>query len=338
MKAVALTQYLPISDPQSLFDIDLPQPSPRGRDLLVRVEAVSVNPVDTKVRAPKATVEPTPKVLGYDAAGIVEAVGDGVMRFKPGDAVYYAGDITRPGSNAEFQLVDERIVGHRPCTLSVAEAAALPLTTITAWEALFTRLGISRGGSHRGQSILIIGGAGGVGSIAIQLAKLAGLVVITTASRPQSQAWVMALGADHVVDHSEAMIEEMARLGFREVDFITNFNNTDAYWGVMSELIRPQGSIVGIAGNRDPLDLNVLKNKSATFVWEFMFTRSMYQTADMADQGNLLDEVAALIDAKKLRTTLGQTLSPINATNLRQAHAQVESGRTIGKLVLVGWG
>ncbi len=338
MKAVALTHYLPISDLESLFDTRLPKPSPTGRDILVRVEAVSVNPVDTKVRAPKDKVEDPPKVLGYDAAGVVESVGDGVIRFKPGDAVYYAGDITRSGSNAEFQLVDERIVGGKPTTLSFAEAAALPLTALTAWEALFTRLGVGLGGGNRGQSILIIGGAGGVGSIAIQLAKLAGLVVIATASRPQSQAWVKQLGADHAIDYSEAIIEEMDRLGHREVDFIANFNDTDAYWGVMAELIRPQGKIVGIVGNRDPLDLNLLKNKSATFAWEFMFTRSMYQTADMADQGQLLDEVAALVDAGQLRTTLGETLSPINAANLRQAHGQIESGRTIGKLVLEGWG
>jgi NADPH2:quinone reductase len=276
-------------------------------------------------------------VLGYDAAGTVESVGDAVTRFKPGDAVYYAGDVTRPGSNAEFQRVDERIVGHMPSTLSWAEAAALPLTTITAWESLFTRLGINRAGGNRGDSLLIIGGAGGVGSIAIQLAKLAGLVAIATASRPQSQAWATQMGADHVVDYSEPLIEEMARLGHREVDFVANFSNIDTYWSLMSELIRPQGKIVSIVGNRDPLDLNLLKNKSATFAWEFMFTRSMYQTPDMADQGHLLDEVAALIDGGQLRTTLGQTLSPINAANLRQAHAQVESGRTIGKLVLAGW-
>jgi NADPH2:quinone reductase len=304
----------------------LPQPSPTGHDLLVRVEAVSVNPVDTKIRAPKDTVEASPKVLGYDAAGTVESVGDAVTRFKPGDAVYYAGDVTRPGSNAEFQRVDERIVGHMPSTLSWAEAAALPLTTITAWESLFTRLGINRAGGNRGDSLLIIGGAGGVGSIAIQLAKLAGLVAIATASRPQSQAWATQMGADHVVDYSEPLIEEMARLGHREVDFVANFSNIDTYWSLMSELIRPQGKIVSIVGNRDPLDLNLLKNKSATFAWEFMFTRSMYQTPDMADQGHLLDEVAALIDGGQLRTTLGQTLSPINAANLRQAHAQVESG------------
>ncbi|MBE9141439.1 zinc-binding alcohol dehydrogenase family protein [Nodosilinea sp. LEGE 07088] len=337
MKAVALTQYLPVSDPRSLVDIDLPQPAPGGHDLLVRVEAVSVNPVDAKVRSPQDKVEEHPKVLGYDAAGLVESVGNAVTRFKPGDAVYYAGDITRPGSNAEFQLVDERLVGHKPSTLSFAEAAALPLTTITAWESLFTRLGINRAGGNRGDSILIIGGAGGVGSIAIQLAKLAGLVAIATASRPQSQVWATQMGADYVVDYHEPLLEEMGRLGHREVDFIANFNDTDAYWSLMSELIRPQGKIVGIVGNRDPLDLNLLKNKSATFAWEFMFTRSMYQTTDMADQGNLLDEVAALVAAGKLRTTLGQTLSPINAANLRQAHAQVESGRTIGKLVLAGW-
>jgi zinc-binding alcohol dehydrogenase family protein len=345
MKAVALPPCLPPGDPRSpidssgisLSDIELPTPTPTGRDLLVRVEAVSVNPVDTKLRA-AAKAESTPKVLGYDAAGTVAAVGDAVTRFRPGDAVYYAGDVSRPGSNAEYQLVDERIVGTMPQTLSFAEAAALPLTTITAWEALFTRLGISRAGGNRGQSLLLIGGAGGVGSIAIQLAKLAGLVVIATASRPQSQAWVKQLGADHAVDHSDALIEAMAQLGHRQVDYIANFSSTDAYWGVMAELIRPQGKIVGLVSSGEPLDLNLLKNKSATFAWEFMFTRAMYQTPDMADQGHLLDEVAALVDAGKLRTTLQQTLSPINAANLTQAHAQLESGRTIGKLVLAGWG
>lgn len=337
MKAVALTRYLPISDPQSLLDVELPKPSPTAHDLLVRVEAVSVNPVDTKVRAPKPEVPTSPRVLGWDAAGVVEAAGPSVTRFKPGDDVYYAGDITRPGSNAEFQLVDERIVGRKPITLSFAEAAALPLTTITAWEALFDRLSVDRHGANRGQSILIIGGAGGVGSITIQLAKLAGLTVIATASRQETRQWVAGLGADHILDHRQPLPAQLAALGSREVDFIANFSNTDAYWNVMAELIRPQGKIVSIVENSAPLDLNLLKSKSATFVWEFMFTRAMYQTTDMSKQGNLLDETAALVNAKKLRTTLTETFSPINAANLRQAHARLESGRSIGKLAVAGW-
>jgi zinc-binding alcohol dehydrogenase family protein len=337
MKAVALTQYLPINDPESLFDVELPKPEPVGRDLLVRVEAVSVNPVDTKVRAPKAKVETEPRVLGWDAAGVVEAVGPSASGFKVGDEVYYAGDVTRSGSNAEFQLVDERIVGHKPKSLTFSEAAALPLTAITAWEAFFERMNIDPNGRNRGQLMLIIGGAGGVGSIAIQLAKHAGLVVVTTASRPETRQWVAGLGADHVLDHRQPLPQQLAAHGFREVDFIANFSNTDSYWPVMAELIRPQGKIVCIVENSKPIELGLLKSKSATFAWEFMFTRAMFQTTDMAAQGKILDDVAALVDAKKLRTTLTETLSPINAANLRKAHAQLESGQTIGKLVLAGW-
>lgn len=337
MKAVALTHYLPISDPQSLFDTELPTPLPVNHDLLVRVEAVSVNPVDAKVRAPKDQVESAPRVLGWDAAGVVEATGPDATRFKPGDEVYYAGDITRPGSNSQYQLVDERIVGHKPHTLSFAEAAALPLTTITAWEALFERLNIDRHGANHGQSLLIIGGAGGVGSIAIQLARWAGLVVIATASRPETRAWVSGLGAHHVVDHRDHLPTQLSALNFATVHFIANFSNTDIYWSVMAELIRPQGRIAGIVENSGPLELGLLKSKSASFAWEFMFTRAMYRTPDMLAQGQLLDEAAALVDAKKLRTTLTETLSPINAANLRQAHARIESGHSIGKLVLAGW-
>lgn len=340
MKAVALTRYLPISDPESLFDTELPTPLPTNHDLLVRVEAISVNPVDTKVRAPKPDkieAEKIPHILGWDAAGIVEAVGPDVKRFQPGDEVYYAGDITRPGSNAEFQLVDEHIVGHKPRTLTFAEAAAMPLTTITAWEALFDRLHIDRHGAHHGQSLFIIGGAGGVGSIAIQLGRMAGLVVIATASRPETQEWVTSMGAHHVVNHRDHLPTQLSSLNFAAVHYIANFNNTDTYWSIMAELIRPQGKIVCIVENTASIDLNLLKSKSAMFSWEFMFTRAMYRTPDMAAQGDLLDEVAVLLDAKKLRTTLTETLSPINAANLRQAHARLESGHTIGKLALSRW-
>jgi zinc-binding alcohol dehydrogenase family protein len=337
MKAVALTRYLPITDPQSLLDVDLPKPKAAGRDMLVAVKAVSVNPVDTKVRAPKDKVEKEPRVLGWDAAGVVEAIGEGVTNFKPGDEVFYAGDVTRSGSNAEFQLVDERIVGRKPKSLSFAEAAALPLTAITAWEAFFDRLGIDLEGDNRGQSVLIIGGAGGVGSIAIQIAKMVGLTVIATASRPETVKWVLGLGADHAVDHRQPLPPQLSALGFKQVDYIANFANTDQYWAAMAELIKPQGHIVGIVENAAPLELGLLKSKSASFQWEFMFTRAMYQTPDMEQQGVLLGEIADLIDAGKLRATHSETLKPINAANLRAVHAKLESGKAVGKITLEGW-
>jgi zinc-binding alcohol dehydrogenase family protein len=337
MKAVALTRYLPVTDPESLVDLELPKPEPQGRDLIVRIEAVSVNPVDTKVRAPKPKVESPPRVLGWDAAGVIESVGPEVTAFKPGDEVYYAGDITRPGTNSQYHLVDERIVGRKPGKLSFAEAAALPLTTITAWESLFDRLGVNRAAGNEGRSLLILGGAGGVGSMAIQLANRAGLVVIATASRPESQDWVKGLGANHVVNHRQPLPEQMTAIGHKEVNYIANFSNTDAYWAVMAELIKPQGQIVSIVENDRPVEIGLLKSKSASFGWVFMFTRSMFQTLDMAEQGALLNEVAGLLDAGTLRTTLTETLTPINAANMRAAHAKSESGRTIGKVAISGW-
>ncbi|QNM96112.1 zinc-binding alcohol dehydrogenase family protein [Chitinimonas koreensis] len=339
MKAVALTRYLPIDHPEALLDLELPKPpAPAGHDLLVRIEAVSVNPVDYKVRAPKDKIESTPRVLGWDAAGVVEAVGEAVSLFKPGDRVYYAGDITRPGSNAEFQLVDERIVGHRPATLDAAQAAALPLTAITAWEALFDRLGIDLDGRHAGKSLLIVGGAGGVGSIAIQLAKLAGLTVIATASRAESRAWCLELGADKVVAHGDGLVAAVREAGLQQVDYILCTSDTDGYFAALAELVAPQGGIVTIVETGKAHDLDPLKAKSAYFAWEFMFTRSMFQTADMIEQHRLLEEVARLIDAGRLRTTLAGTLGPIDAAHLKRAHALLEGGRTIGKLVLAGFG
>ncbi len=338
MKAVALKRYLPIDDPQSLLDVDLLKPVPGPRDLLVHVEAISVNPVDTKVRRSKlGQEEAEPRVLGWDVAGVVKAIGSQVSLFRPGDEVYYAGSITRPGANSEYHCVDERIVGNKPANLSFAEAAALPLTAITAWEALFDRLGIDDSGAFGGRSILIIGGAGGVGSIGIQLAKLVGLRVIATASRPETRAWCSKMGADHVVDHARPLPPQLAEIGIPEVDYIANFADTDRYWATMAELIRPQGKIVSIVENQDPVDVDVLKSKSASFAWEFMFTRAMYGTADMQAQHELLDTVAGLLAGGRLRTTLTDTLSPINAANLRAAHARLESGRSIGKLVLSGW-
>lgn len=337
MKAVALTRYLPIEDPESLVDVELEKPTPSGRDLLVAVKAIAVNPVDTKVRAPKEKVEPEPKVLGWDAAGIVEAVGPEVTLFKPGDEVFYAGDITRPGANSEFQLIDERIVGAKPTSLDFAQAAALPLTSITAYEAFFDRLGIDVEGANKGDTLLIIGGAGGVGSIGIQLAKIAGLTVIATASRPESSAWVTKLGADHVINHREPLRPQVEALGMKYVDYIALFNDTDGHWDAAADLIRPQGNIVSIVENRELLAQSEMKLKAATFSWEFMFTRSMYQTADMIEQHNLLNRIAGWIDDNTIQSTVNDVISPINAANLRSAHATLEAGRAIGKIVLKNW-
>jgi alcohol dehydrogenase len=311
-------------------EIELPKPAPAGRDLLVKVEAISVNPVDYKQRKVDS---PTPRVLGWDAAGTVEAAGPEVTLFKPGDAVYYAGDVTRPGANSEFHLVDERIVGRMPKRLDFAQAAAIPLTAITAWEAFFDRMKIDLGGKDAGRTMLVIGGAGGVGSIGIQLARVAGLTVIATASRPESIAWVKELGADEVVDHRKDLASQVKK----PVDYIANFNDLDTHWAAMSQLIAPQGAMVAIVGNQKPLPMDMVRSKSATMCWELMFTRPRFKTPDMIEQHRLLDQVADWLDSGKLRGTLKETLSPINAANLRKAHEKLESGTMIGKLVLRGW-
>jgi NADPH:quinone reductase len=336
MKAVALTRYLPITDPESFLDVDLPKPQPQGRDILVAVKAIAVNPVDTKVRSPKDKVEASPRVIGYDASGIVEAVGPEVTLFQPGDEVYYAGDITRPGTNQQFHLVDERIVGRKPKTLSFAEAAALPLTTITAYEAMFDRLGIDRDGADAGQSILMIGGAGGVGSIAIQLAKRAGLTVIATASRPETIAWVKELGADHSISHREDLVAQTRALGFAHVDHVAIFNDM-RHWAAAVELIRPQGGIVSIDDTDLPMPMAGMKTKAASLHWEFMFARAMHQTPDMVEQHLLLSFVADEVDAGRIRTTVSEVLAPINAANLRKAHAMIEAGTAKGKIVVEGF-
>lgn len=338
MKAVALTRYLPIDDPESLLDIELPKPAPGAHDLLVRVEAVSVNPVDTKVRAPKPQVETSPKILGYDAAGVVEAVGAGITLFKPGDAVYYAGDIMRSGSNAQFQLVDERLVGRKPKTLDFAQAAALPLTTLTAWELLFQRMRLNSEGADRGKTLLIIAGAGGVGSIAIQLARRAGFTVIASASRPQTVDWCRQMGAQHVVDHRQPLKPQLDALGFNEVDAVVNLADTDRYWDAIGELIAAQGHVGLIVEPKAALKIgDPYKAKCVGIHWEMMFARARFKTADMIEQHHILDRVADLIDAGELKSTHTETLSPINAANLRAAHARLESGTTIGKLALAGW-
>ena len=338
MKAVALTRYLPIDDPQSLLDVELPQPVPGEHDLLVRVEAVSVNPVDTKVRSPKPQIEAQPKVLGYDAAGIVEAIGGSVSGFQPGDRVYYAGDITRAGSNAEYQLVDARLVGHAPRSIESADAAALPLTAITAWELLFQRMPFDSEHGGEGKSLLVIGGAGGVGSIAIQLACRAGFTVIATASRDETVAWCRSLGAQHVINHRQPLAPQLETLGFEQVDAVLNLADTDHYWEAIGQLLAPQGHVGLIVEPAGALKIgDPYKSKCIGIHWEFMFARPRFRTADMAEQGRILERVAALIDAGELRSTRTETLSPINAPNLREAHRRLESGSAIGKLALAGW-
>lgn len=337
MKAIGLTRYLPIENPDSLVDLELADPVASGRDLLVRVKAVSVNPVDTKVRRPKPEVETTPKILGWDAAGVIEAVGPGVSMFSPGDEVWYAGDITRPGCNSELHLVDERIVAHKPRTLDFTRASSLPLTSLTVWEALFERMHLDPDGADRGRVLLIIGGAGGIGSIGIQVAKLAGLTVIATASREESRAWCRSLGADYVIDHSKPLREGIETLDLPGVELILNASDTNRYWDACCDLIEPQGTICSIVGASAPVDIAPLMAKSAAFVWELMFTRARFHTPDMVEQGRILARVAALVDAGALRATATAAMTPINASNLRAAHALLEEGRMIGKLVLEGW-
>lgn len=306
-------------------DLEVAKPSPAGRDLLVKVEAVSVNPVDYKQRKAASAS----KILGWDAAGTVAEVGKDVTLFKPGDAVYYAGDVTRPGCDSEYHLVDERIVGRKPRKLDFAQAAAMPLTSITAWEAFFDRMKV-----QGGKSMLIISGAGGVGSIGIQLAKIAGLHVIATASRPDSIAWAKWLGADEVVSHRESLTDQIKQ----PIDYIANFSgDLDAYWDAMAKLVAPQGALVAIVANARPLPMEEVRAKSATLCWELMFTRPRFQTPDMIEQHRLLNQVADWLDEGKLRCTLKETLSPISGANLRKAHERLESGTMIGKLVLTGW-
>ena len=338
MKAVALTRYLPIDDPQSLLDVELPVPTASGHDVLVRVEAISVNPVDTKIRSPKPQVEAEPKMLGYDAAGVVEAVGEHVTLFQPGDEVYYAGDVTRSGSNAQFQLVDERLVGRKPTTLDFAQAAALPLTAITAWELLFDRMPYSIDMEGNTRSLLIIAGGGGVGSIAIQLARHADFTVIATASRTETADWCKSMGAHHVIDHRQPLAPQLESLGFKQVDAVLNLADTDRYWEVIGEIIAPLGHVGLIAEPSGLLKIgDPYKAKSIGIHWEMMFARPRFRTADMIEHHRLLGRVASLVDSGELRTTHTETLGSINAANLREAHRRLESGTTIGKLVLAGW-
>ncbi|KAF2338503.1 zinc-binding alcohol dehydrogenase family protein [Flavobacterium tistrianum] len=335
MKAIGFKTSLPIENPESFIEFEAVKPIPGPHDLLVKIDAISVNPVDFKIRqnSAKDTVLETPKIIGWDAVGIVQAVGQDVTLFEVGDSVYYAGDITKQGSNAEYQIIDERIVGRKPKSLSIEESVVIPLTALTAWEILFDRIRITAD-KDKGKSILIIGGAGGVGSIAIQLAKkIAGLTVIATASRPETIEWCKQQGADFVVDHKD-LISSVREAGFEYVDFILDFVDTNAYWDTMVELIKPQGHIASITGGSDPVALTKLKSKSVSFSWELMYTRSMYQTEDMIEQHNILNIVADLLDDGILKTTLNTTLNGLTAENLKKAHELLESGKTIGKIAI----
>jgi len=336
MKAVGYQQSLPIEDERALLDFDLPKPEPGPRDIRVAVKAVSVNPIDTKVRMRATPPAGEYKVLGYDAAGVVDAVGSEVTLFQPGDEVFYAGSLVRQGTDAEFHLVDERIVGRKPRTLSFAEAAALPLTSITAWELMFDRMGIAQGKDDT-RTLLIVGGAGGVGSIMIQLArKLTGLTVIATASRPETIEWCLDLGAHHVVDHSRLMKEQIDKLNLPPVAWIASLTATAPHFKDMADILAPQG-VIGLIDDPPPLDITLIKFKAGSLRWESMFTRSTYQTPDMIAQHHLLNRVADMIDAGEIRTTLDKVFGKINAANLRTAHATIESGKSIGKIVLEGW-
>jgi len=337
MKAVGYTQSLPIDAAEALVDFETATPQPGPRDIRVAVKAVSVNPVDTKVRKRAAPPAGTHKILGYDAAGVVDAIGSEVTLFKPGDEVFYAGSIQRQGTNAEYHLVDERIVGRKPGTLTFAQAAALPLTSITAWELLFDRLGVAPGKSLDPRTLLIIGGAGGVGSILIQLARrLTGLAVVATASRPQTQQWCLDLGAHAVIDHARPLAAQIEALAVPPVALVASLTMTDLHYRDLAAIIAPQGRF-GLIDDPPEFDVSVFKGKAVSVHWESMFTRSSFETPDMIAQHHLLDDVADLVDKGVLRTTFDQNFGVINAANLKRAHAQIESATSRGKIVLEGW-
>ncbi len=337
MKAIGYIQSLPPSDPKSLFDFETAKPTPGPHDLLVAVRAISVNPVDTKVRMRAQGTEAQPKILGFDCAGVVESVGADVKHFKPEDEVFYAGTISRPGTNAEFHLVDWRLAGHKPKSLSMSEAAALPLTSVTAWELLFDRLRVPLGKPQRAGTLLVVGASGGVGSILVQLARrLTGLTVIGSASRIESQHWVRRNGAHHTVDHSKKLSEEVRKLGIQHVEYIIGLTHTDQHFDEIIEIIAPQGAFALID---DPtlIDVRKFKVKSASLHWESMFTRSVFQTPDMIEQHHILEQISTLVDEGLIHTTLAATEGRITAENLRRAHAGIESNKSIGKIVLEGF-
>jgi NADPH:quinone reductase len=337
MKAIGYKIPGSIDREDALEDIILETPKPQDNDLLVKINAVSVNPVDTKLRRNAQPQASETRILGFDAAGIVEAVGPKVQQFKPGDAVFYAGSLSRPGTNSEYHLVDERIVGHKPASLSDGEAAALPLTAITAWEMLFDRLNVQSPTPQGGKLILVIGGAGGVGSIAIQLLRaLTDLTVIATASRPETQDWVRECGAHHTIDHRQPLAPQIEALRLGAPGFVFSTTHSDAHWADIVELIAPQGRF-GLIDDPEVLNVKQLKTKAVSLHWEFMFTRSLFGTPDMAEQGKLLNELAALVDAGRIRSTATEVAGTIDAATLRAVHARIESGLVHGKIVLEGF-
>ncbi|MDN6968369.1 zinc-binding alcohol dehydrogenase family protein [Oenococcus sp. UCMA 17063] len=336
MKAIGFKEHLPIEEKNSFIEFELPKPIARGHDLLVKVSAVSVNPVDVGVRKSGHGILKAPKIIGWDAVGLVESIGDKVSLFKKGDLVFYAGSFKRPGSDSQYQLVDERIVGHSPKNLTIAQTAAMPLTSLTAWEALFEQLEINPQDHNlnREHTILIINGAGGVGSIATQLAHWAGLKVIASASRPETIKWVTEYGADQIVNHRKDLVQEVRKLGYRYVDYVLELNDLDGHWNEMAELIKPSGRIASITENRRPINLRKLTQKRAKFAWEWMYTKSFYGTSDMTSQHQILDRIAQLLDQGIIKSTLNKVLSPINVLNLKKAHQLVESNQMIGKVVI----
>jgi zinc-binding alcohol dehydrogenase family protein len=337
MKAVGYRQSHPIDHPEALLDIDLPEPVPAGHDLLVEVKAVSVNPVDTKVRRSAGPLDGEYRVLGWDAAGVVRAVGDQATLFKPGDRVMYAGTLLRPGTDSELHLVDERIVGHLPQRLGFEEAAALPLTALTAWELLFDRLQVPQDPSVQGDALLVVGAAGGVGSVLVQLARvLTGLTVVGTASRPQTRQWVSELGAHHVIDHTGSLPEQLRQAGVGQVRYVASLTHSGQHLPHLVEALAPQGKL-GIIDDPETFDVRLLKRKSISLHWEFMYTRSMFGTPDMIAQHRILERIGELVDAGVLRSTLAEHFGTINAANLRRAHQLLESGKSRGKIVLSGF-
>ncbi len=334
MKAIGYNQAGPITAPDALVEFEAETPESGPRDLLVEVRGISVNPVDVKVRALMGPDKGT-KVIGYDAAGVVREIGSDVSKFKVGEEVYYAGDFTRPGTNSELHAVDERIVGKKPNSLGFAEAAGFPLTSITAWEILFESLGVKEG-EGKGESLLVIGGAGGVGSILIQLAKkLTGLAVIATASRPETTDWVKKMGADHVINHRESLVDQVKAIGI-EPRYVASLNGTEGHFAAIVELIKPRGHIA-LIDDPQSLDINSIKPKALSFSWEFMFTRSMFQTDDIEKQHELLNRVSELIDDGTLISTVTNNLGKVSIERLKEAHVRQESGRVIGKNVLDGF-
>jgi zinc-binding alcohol dehydrogenase family protein len=337
MKAIGYQHNLPIEDEKALQDIELEVPKAHGHDILIEVKAVSVNPVDYKIRQNMAPEKGEWKVIGWDAAGIVKEAGENVTLFKPGDKVWYAGDLMRSGSNAEYQLVDERIVGNMPGSLSFAEAAALPLTSITAWEMIFDRLQIPTSPAENPGTVLVIGAAGGVGSIMVQLLRcLTSVTVIGTASREESLKWLSELGAHHIINHREPLSEGLKAIGIPEVNYVISLNNTEDHYGEIVKSLKPQGHF-GLIDDPSLLDAIPLKLKSITLHWELMFTRSMFKTPDMVEQHKLLNEVADLIDKGQIKTTVAHHLGKINAANLSKAYAMLELRQAHGKIVLEGF-